>query len=111
MSGSSASNILYGRSENDTLDGLGGNDALVGGADSDVFIYRYSHGADKIADFEDNVDTIQIFKPGMDSWAELRPYMNASGSDVVINFGNQQTLTISDATIAQLADDIIFIFG
>lgn len=106
--GNAQANQLMGREGNDTLDGLAGNDRLAGSAGSDVFIYRYSHGADVVTDFADNVDTIQIFKAGLDTWAELRPYMSASGTNVVINFGNQQTLTIDNATIAQLPDDIIF---
>ena len=106
--GSGDGNQIIGRAGNDTVDGAGGNDSLVGGAGSDVFIYRYSHGADVVTDFADNVDTIQIFKPELDSWAELRPSMSASGADVLINFGGQQTLTIQNATIAQLTDDIIF---
>ncbi|MBC9245167.1 hypothetical protein H4P12_00205 [Paracoccus sp. 11-3] len=75
---------------NDTVlgnDGLAGNDLIAGGTGRDVVIYRYSHGVDVITDFPNNVDTIQIIKPNLDSWAELRPYMSASGANVVINFG------------------------
>ena len=89
VSGSIARETLRGRGGDDVLEGRGGNDALfggagddrldggedgdllVGGAGADVFAISATRGTDRIADFQDGVDRIEIASPGIASFDDL----------------------------------------
>jgi serralysin len=58
--GNDVANRLDGGAGNDVLDGLGGNDTLIGGAGNDVFKFSTLGGTDKIADFGNGADTINL---------------------------------------------------
>jgi Ca2+-binding RTX toxin-like protein len=104
--GGVGNDALFGGSGNDTLEGEAGNDVLTGGTGSDRFVFRATSNADKITDFQDGADRIQIIG-GPTSFAGLT--LTTLGEDVRISFGSVQIL-VQDITRAELttAD---FIFG
>ena len=75
--GDAAGNWLFGLGGNDTLAGRDGNDILCGGAGNDTLTggqgsdsYRFvdpSEGADRITDFEINIDRFLLDRAGFDS--------------------------------------------
>jgi Ca2+-binding RTX toxin-like protein len=60
ISGLGGNDRLYGGAGKDVLIGGGGNDTLTGGLDADVFQFRGTWGSDRITDFRDGIDHIDL---------------------------------------------------
>ncbi len=60
LNGNGGEDSLDGGAGADTLIGGGGDDVLVGGSGSDVFLFRRGHGDDRILDFSDTRDKIDL---------------------------------------------------
>ena len=107
--GNSGSNRLSGLGGNDLLLGLGGNDWLTGGAGIDTFGFTGS-GVDRITDFTDGEDLIQIDVTGIDDFDDLKPLMHETGGNVVIETVHGDRLVIQGSALADLdAKDFLFI--
>ena len=114
VDGGSGRDKLYGDAGDDTINGGADNDELFGGAGADVFVFETGHGDDKIKDFEDGVDLIDI--TGLDpalSFLLLSGSINetiAAGSSFLFeNDGDSFLLqNNSGATITLDANDFIF---
>lgn len=100
--GGSGADTLRGGSGEDTLSGGGGADTLVGGSDNDVlaggsgddlFVIGGSDGDDTIVDFVSAADVIDITATFVDQTA-LAAAATDVGSNVVIDIGGGQTLTL-----------------
>ena len=109
INGDAGANNIHGYDGNDGLNGQAGNDTLTGGAGSDTFVFAKNHDADRVVDFENNVDEIRLLNFGLTSFADAQTYATQSGDDVVFNFGDGDTLRIEGTTISALADDVIFV--
>jgi Ca2+-binding RTX toxin-like protein len=125
LHGNEGSDKLYGENGNDKLWGHDGNDRmyggdgddyltggnddelLYGGAGADHFRYYRNSEADRVMDFENNVDTISFggFGSLFGSWYGAKQYAKQVGSDVVFNFGGGHTFTIENTTIGYLNND------
>lgn len=82
LRGGGGADRLYGGSGDDTLYGGKGNDVLFGGAGSDVFILTSTAGVERIKDFEDGIDKIDV--PTVGSGYAI----SQVGSHVLIEMGN-----------------------
>ena len=85
---------LKGDQGRDTLDGGRGKDTLIGGAGKDVFVFETGDGSDRIRDFEDDVDTIEIEAAMMGRGAKkigrlLSDFGEIDGGDAVLDFGRK----------------------
>lgn len=60
LRGGAGSDRLKGGAQGDFLQGDKGNDVLIGGAGADVFFFRTGVGSDRIVDFQDGRDLIEI---------------------------------------------------
>ncbi len=111
---------LLGGADNDSLtgDGLanllsggGGNDTLAGGGGADLFRYAPGGDLDRVLDFQDDVDTIGLQGFGFASVEEALGFFTQSGGNVVFDnqHGGADVLIVHNVTIAQLADDILFV--
>ena len=98
--------VIYGRGGADRLEGGTGTDLLFGGSGADVFHFDKNDDHDTIKDFEDDVDTIQLdnftFGAGQDAFT----FATQVGGDVVFDFGSGDMLTVENATILQLQNDL-----
>lgn len=81
--GDVSNDYLIGGKSNDTFDGGAGNDTLSGGKGHDVFLY--SGGNDVITDYE---------KKDIISLTSAYENFSVNGSDVIFNFGDDNTLTL-----------------
>ncbi len=116
--GSSGNDSFAGRGGNDRLEGRGGSDLLVGGDGADTFVYAAGDGADTIADFnigrgfgDDDGDRIDLTGvPGFHSLADVLAHATQiEGGTTVIDFGDGNTLTLSNVPHASLVEtDFIF---
>jgi serralysin len=112
LAGGWGQDALSGGDGTDRLAGGIGNDLLTGGAGADIFIFDAAR--DKITDFADNLDTLQLDDAlwGGGAWTTAQILTRASmiGGDLVLNFGFGHVLTLHGLTsVAALADDLVVI--
>jgi Ca2+-binding RTX toxin-like protein len=111
--GSDYDDQITGNGESDKLDGWLGNDTLTGGMGEDTFIYsvgttgsRRGGGADHVVGFELGVDHLDLTGvTTVHTFTALSALMTDSGSDVVINFGGGNTVTVEGIHKADLVAD------
>lgn len=108
LTGDARSNQIWGMAGDDTLDGGAGADQLSGGADDDCFVFASGGGADRVLDFENNIDTLMLQDfAGIASAADALTYARQSGAHVLFDFGAGDSLLILNVQRADLADDIL----
>lgn len=108
LSGNAGANTLWGMAGNDTLTGRGGNDRLYGGGGADRFVFAAGHGADRIADFQDDIDTLVFAaRASFDTKAEALSFASQTGADVLFRFGGGDSLLVVNTSLAAIADDIV----
>ncbi len=84
--GGSDADFLYAGAGADTLNGAGGNDLLNGFADAvrDVFVFdRPNWGEDRIRNFEDGIDLLDMTGSGVASLADLTLSQLTDGSSLL----------------------------
>ncbi len=113
---------LRGGNDDDLLDGGADNDTLFGDAGQDTFRFYGGSGSDFIADFEDDIDTIQLFDTfagasfiGMSAQDIVNTYgIQKSMNRIDLDFGNGEVLKIISGngpiTFADLYDDLDVVF-
>ena len=111
--GLAGDDILFGGAGADRLDGGAGNDRLTGDGGKDTFVFRSGYGIDRILDFSasgSNSDSIEIGGTPYASFAELQAAgaISQAGGNVVVTLG-ADTLTINGVTIANIANDFLFV--
>lgn len=110
--GDSGNDRLYGESGKDRLNGSSGNDILTGGSDADSFRFAGKWGADKISDFRNNVDRIDLRGNGL-SFGELsiaRGHGDSDGvADDVIIKADGQSIALLNVKVSLIgASDFLF---
>lgn len=105
---------LFGGGGDDILDGGTENDRLTGGSGRDTFVFGLDMGQDRIRDFEDDIDTIQLnsnlWSGSRDAQAVVDDFGQIVGNDAVLNFGTGEVLVLNGVTDLQiLVDDITII--
>jgi Ca2+-binding RTX toxin-like protein len=110
--GGDGRDFLLGENGNDVLDGGTGNDNMTGGAGRDMFIFATGGGFDQILDFEDGLDSINLFDTGVSSFGDLNISAAGGGASTRIDFGGGDVLFLSGVTTAQVdSSDFIFAIG
>lgn len=110
IAGAAGNDTLYGQAGNDILFGGAGSDAYVGGAGADDF--RFEGGADRIADFADNLDEVFLSRAlwggGIKTVAQMLSFAHVVGGVVAFNFGGGNSLVLTGVgSVSMLADDIL----
>ncbi|MGE4078861.1 MAG: hypothetical protein AB7F22_25200, partial [Reyranella sp.] len=104
------SQLIIGTVNGDTILDQAGASAMIGGTGSDTFVYAPGGGESVVADFAlgtDKVDLTDI--PGVFFLADVLSRATQSGSNVVIDFGGGDTLTLADVLKTNLAaSDFVF---
>lgn len=109
LTGGQGNDLLKGSTGADTLDGGSGRDVLTGGGGADVFVFAAGSGRDVITDFRKSADMIQLRDLGVSSFSEVRALATRVDGDVVIRFGEGDTLILRDTTIQALSEAMIFV--
>lgn len=105
--GGSGDDTLYGHDGNDILRGGAGNDWIEGGEGADVFIFRNNWGHDVVTDFQDGIDSILFQELNLVDTNDALSHATQIGNDVVFAFEAGDSLTIINATVADVYDDIL----
>lgn len=111
LRGGEGDDELYGMQGVDRLEGGAGNDLLRGGTLRDTFVFDTGHDADEINDFEIFNDTLELSSAlvgGLtDEQDVIDTYASIQNGVVVFNFGDGDTITLSNLTsLSGLADTI-----
>ncbi|MCY4190704.1 MAG: calcium-binding protein [Rhodospirillaceae bacterium] len=108
--GDQGSDRLYGGMGDDKLHGGDGDDRLYGGAGADTFVYAAGDGHDRIVDFADGKDRIDL-SAFWDIGAVNDLSVTQDGANVVIDLPGRDgdTITIENFNLADL-DDADFVF-
>lgn len=114
LTGSAEANVLSGGVGNDTLTGLAGadrliggrnNDRLSGGEGADVFVFAPNDGVDRIVDFVEGVDKIELL--AANSLSDLT--FTAVGTGVQIGYTGLRII-VENTTLVDLQDANNFLF-
>lgn len=84
------------------LNGLGGNDVLIGGAGADIYEVAKGNGSDRIIGFEPGHDLVKLDGYGYTSFAQLMSHATQTGSDVSIQLSGSEKLLLSNVNLSQL---------
>ncbi len=110
LQGGAGKDVLRGNEGRDRLAGDKGDDQLTGGKGADTFVFRKGSDKDKVLDFKDNLDTIALddtlWRGVKTAEQVLDQFGSKIGNAFVLDFGEDDILTIKGATKAQLLDDL-----
>ena len=108
--GDGDADTITGDEGEDTIDGLGGDDELTGGAGADTFVFQPDHGADRITDFVDGEDLIDVSALGITDLSGLTFKTNTDGNVVIDTGTDGGTIELEGVTDATLltAEDFVF---
>lgn len=104
---------LFGDAGADRLDGGTGKNLLKGGAGADVFVHAAA-GSDRIRDFRDDLDTLELdsglWDGDLNRREVIRTYAEETRRGVVLDFGDGGTVTVLglDDRFA-LVDDLVIV--
>ena len=91
--GTKFADTFIGTSKNEHFGGVGGNDTFTGGKGKDRFDFANGDGKDKITDFGNGDDSIELASFGVFTYGALKGMMQQKGDNVVIDFGDGDVLT------------------
>ncbi|UPJ41129.1 hypothetical protein IVB40_28160 [Bradyrhizobium sp. 40] len=100
--GNALNNIIIAGDVGATIDGMAGDDVLVGGRGADVFRVSAGNGSDTIMNFKPGYDVIQLQGYGISNFAQLTALGAQVGPDVIFTFANQEKLLLRDVSLANL---------
>ena len=100
--GNKLDNIIVAGKVGATLNGLSGNDVLVGGEGADLFVVASGNGSDAIFGFDSGQDVIQLTGYGIVSFEQLKSMAAQVGSDVRFTFSNGESLVVRDVALSDL---------
>ena len=111
--GGDGNDLLWGRGGFDVLNGGAGDDTLEGGLQADQFIFEDGFGNDTITDFAALNNAERIDLSGVSEITDFTDltdnHMNQVGTDVVIDDGLGNTITLLGVNISDL-DVVDFVF-
>ncbi len=114
LEGGDGADRLEGNAWHDTLDGGAGDDVLRGGIGADTFVFAQGYGADRVADFQNVIDTIRIdadlLGGGTPVAADLIPFAGRTTDGfLILDFGGGDTLTFTGVTnTGAILDEVVF---
>jgi serralysin len=114
LAGSIYHDALFGSGLANLLNGGGGNDALFGGLNNDVFAFDFSVGGwfghDTVLDFVKGEDKLQFDDAQFSNFAAVQAKISQVGADTVITYDAGNSITIENVTAATLqASDFVFV--
>ncbi|MBY5934693.1 calcium-binding protein [Tateyamaria omphalii] len=114
LNGGAGDDRLEGNAGSDRLDGGTGNDVLRGGIGADTFIFDAGSGDDRVADFQNNIDTVELssslFMEDMPTAADISNYASLNDDGfVVLTFGDDSLMFTGITNVNALVDDVVIV--
>jgi hypothetical protein len=104
--GTAGDDTIRGKAIDDTLDGGLGHDVLTGGMGADTFIFNLGDGKDTVTEFDTRGADHDVVDLGLDAignFADLKDLAHQRGDDVILNFGEGDSLTFQHVNIHDLS--------
>lgn len=104
--GNELSNGLTGGTDNDILNGKGGDDWLTGNGGSDTFVFERGTGHDVVRDFATSgtqQDMVKLIGFEFTNFAQVKEAMVQVGDDVRLNLTDGSTVTFLNHKVADFA--------
>jgi Ca2+-binding RTX toxin-like protein len=93
--GEAGVDTIYGDGGNDRIDGGTGDDILRGGTGRDTFVLATGCGADRILDFDDGLDKIDLTHvAGINSLADIVIFQISATETAIMLFDGSATVTL-----------------
>ena len=109
LTGDSGGNRLFGEAGHDTLEGGAGADRLEGGAGSDTFVFLAANGNDRITDFTNGEDLIDLGAFGLSGFDALTTSSSQGNVTVDLTAQGGGTILLEGFDINDLdATDFVF---
>ncbi|WP_168797822.1 calcium-binding protein [Aliishimia ponticola] len=106
LSGGKHRDYLLGENGNDVLDGGVDNDKMWGGDGSDIFVFADdNYGYDVVADFEVNLDLIDLSSFAFGSYSEVQDRMEENEFGTRLNFDDGNVLMLLNIEAENLDQD------
>ncbi|MGX0974534.1 Ca2+-binding RTX toxin-like protein [Roseovarius sp. MBR-51] len=102
VDGGGGNDRVFGNRGNDTLDGGSGRDTYTGGLGNDVFVFERDDSLDKIADFTNGADMIDLTAYALGGFAQLLDLATERNGDTFLRFGGADVLRIDDVSLSDL---------
>ena len=111
LNGTAGADTIFGTPGNDTIEGHAGNDDITGGGGADTFVFKAGFGNDTVEDFtQADSDVIQFDSSLFEDYSDVMAHAAVVGSDVVITYDANDTLTLKNIALANLhASDFHFV--
>lgn len=107
--GDETTNILRGRAGNDELTGNGGDDWLYGNEGDDTFIFGTGHGDDRIPDFTNDEDLIDLSAFNLSGFDDLTITSISDSVRIDLSEHGGGTILLQNFDLADLdANDFLF---
>ncbi|QAY77474.1 M10 family metallopeptidase C-terminal domain-containing protein [Sphingosinicella sp. BN140058] len=100
--GNALDNIIVAGGIGATLNGLGGDDVLVGGVGSDIFVVAAGNGSDAIYGFTPGYDMVRLTGYSLSDFGQIVSRAQQLGGDVKIALGNGESLVLRDISLSDL---------
>ncbi|MEL6235256.1 MAG: hypothetical protein AAFR46_12690 [Pseudomonadota bacterium] len=111
LNGAAGDDRIFGDNGNDRINGGTGNDILTGGAGIDFFIFSENNGADRITDFTNGQDRLNLAAFEFASAAEVLAVSEQRGTAVALDLsevgGGEILLLNTDIGVLNAADFIL----
>jgi Ca2+-binding RTX toxin-like protein len=101
LTGAANIDTLNGGAGLDRLDGKAGNDFMTGGLDADTFVFGAGYGIDRVKDFQNGVDRLDLGDFNFANFAAVKALAADSALGLRIDFGGGDILVLSGFTNAQ----------
>ena len=101
---------LFGGAGTDRLDGGIRNDTMTGGGDADTFVFAANSNTDRILDFADNVDRLELndnlWTNTLTAADVVANFAVQAGANVRFDFAGGERLIVENMTTGAIVDDI-----
>ncbi|MCV3768550.1 M10 family metallopeptidase [Rhizobium sp. TRM95796] len=102
--------IVNGGTGTDRIDGGADADTLTGGTDADTFVFEDNDGLDRITDFQNGFDKLELDGFSYGSTSQVVALAKQVGSNVVLTIDTDQTVTLANIKLAVIdASDFLLV--
>jgi len=89
---------LYGENADDVIIGGKGDDRVWGGSGSDTFVFSMGDGADRIKDFENGLDKIDLSTWGFATFNDVLALVTGYANSLSLDFADGSSILVSGLT-------------
>ena len=107
INASRGDDVVRGGGGRDLIDGFDGNDRLYGGGGADRFVFEPGEGIDRVLDFENDVDLLDLSAYGLADKAAFKALVTVKDGNLVVDLGGGAEVTIEGMKLKQILDDVL----